>query len=347
MKKTMNRRKFIQVTSTSALGAGLVLKSGCSVKGKNKVQVIEVVHPGAVTQGRKIDQDKVRGMVQKGMRALTGTERYWSKFIKPEDRVGLKINTLGRPVLYTHHELIQAVIEELTDYGVKENNIIVWDRYESHMVKCDFEINATGEGVQVYGTETLEEGQNHFDTNLVFPSELDNPERRKKDFGTDSAFSKIFTQECDKIINLAILKDHRLSAVTLCLKNLAYGLSDNNSRFHGPEHIGPFISDFCNHPLVKKKVVLHMIDGLEGCFDKGPAPGTEDVLFTPNTLWLGTDPVALDAVGFKVIEKKRKEKGLPSFEEAGRPIDHIEMAAEKGVGISNLDQIAIKSIHLT
>ena len=347
MRKKINRREFIKKSSTSALSAGIFLKSGLTVRPKEKSRVVEVLHPDAVSQGREIDQIKVREMLRKGMKTLTGSDHPWAQFIKSDDRVGLKINALGRPVLYTHHELIQAVVEELTDYGVKENNIIVWDRYESHMVTCDFELNISDKGVQVYGTETLEEGKNHFDTDFVYTSEFDNPERRSKERGIDSLFSSIFTKECDKVINMAILKDHRLSAVTLCLKNLAYGLSDNNARFHGPKHIGPFISDFCNYPMVKNKVVLHMIDGLEGCFDKGPAPGSEETLFTPGALWLGTDPVALDAVGFKVIEKKREEKSLPTFQEAGRPVDHIELAAKKGVGVSDLDQIEIESIGLT
>ncbi len=347
MKKNMNRREFIKKSSTSALGAGIVLKSGLSSMPKEKSRVVEVFHPKAVSQGRKIDQSKVGEMLQKGMKTLTGSDNPWKQFIKPTDRVGLKINTLGRPVLYTHHELIQALIQELTEYGVKENNIIVWDRYEKHMVNSDFEIKTSGKGVQVYGTETLEEGKNYFDPDFVYTSDFDNPERRSKERGIDSLFSSIFTKACDKVINMAILKDHSLSAVTLCLKNLAYGLSDNNARFHGPDHIGPFISDFCNHPMVKKKVVLHMIDGLEGCYDKGPAPGSDETLFTSNTLWVGTDPVALDTVGFQVIEKKRKEKGLPSFKEAGRPVDHIELAAKKGLGVSNIDQIKLERIQLT
>ena len=127
---------------------------------------------------------------------------------------------------------------------------------------------------------------------------------------------------------------------------MAYGVCENNARFHGPEHIGPFISEFCTHPLLKKKVILHMIDGLEGCFNRGPIPRNKIDLFTPKTLWFGTDPVALDTVGRRIIENERKIHGLPSLEEAGRPVDHIELTAEKGVGTCKLGEIELKKIRL-
>jgi uncharacterized protein (DUF362 family) len=304
--------------------------------------VIEIVHPRAVSESREVDQTVVRAMLRQGVKNLTGLENPWAKFFKPADRIGLKINTLGRPVLFMHHELINALIEELLDFGVNENNIIVWDRWEGHMVRSRFNLNRSDEGVRYFGTEGSEEHSNLHDSAVVYKSEMDNPERREKDLGTVSPFSQIFTRYCDKIVNMAILKDHGYVGVTLCLKNLAYGITANNSRFHGKEHIGPFISDVCTHPLIKKKVVLHLIDGLEGCYDDGPVPGTLDVLFTPKTLWLGTDPVALDMVGRRVIEDKRMERGLPSFGKAGRPNDHIELAAKRKVGVAGLNHAMVE-----
>jgi uncharacterized protein (DUF362 family) len=347
MSKKINRREFIKKGSSAALGVGLALKSGLSLdkKALEESKVVEITHPEAVSDSRKVDKTIVREMLQQGMKALTGSQRPWAQFIKPGDRIGLKINTLGRPLLFTHHELIQAVTEELMDFGVKENNIIVWDRWEPHMKDCQFNFNTSGAGVRCYGTETFGKSLDRIDPGVVYESEYDDPGRREDD-GTISRFSKIFTQECNKIINMAILKNHEYAGVTLCLKNLAFGLCNNNERFHGPEHIGPFISDFCAFPLVKKKIALHMIDGLEACYENGPVPRNPRVFFTPKTLWLGTDPVALDTIGFQVIEAKRKEKGLPPLNQTGRPTDHIELAAKKGVGINNLNRIKLEKINL-
>jgi len=346
MKNKINRREFIKKSSSAVVGAGIALNSRMYIGAEpGKSRIVEVMHSGVVKDKRKVDVQAVKEMISIGIKTLTGSKNPWKQFIKPEDRVGLKINTLGRPMLYTHHELIQAIADELLDIGVKEKNIIIWDRFEGHMKNSNFKFNNTGVGIQCYGTNSREKGVSRNDMNVFYESSFDNPGKRDNN-GTISPFSKIFTQDCNKIINMAILKDHTLSGVTLCLKNLAYGVCNNNNRFHGKEHIGPFISGFCAMPQIKEKVVLHIIDGLEACFDKGPVPSSPNVLYTPKTLWLGTDPVALDAVGFQAIDAKRKDKGLPPLSQTGRPVDHIKLAAQKGIGTDDLGKIKIDKIKL-
>ncbi len=337
MNTRISRRTFIKETSELALVTGMALKPS-RAENAPQSRVIEVYNPGAVS-GRQVNKPVVSSMLKQGMESLTGSSVPWSKFIDKNDRVGLKINTLGRPVLYTHHELIQVVIEELRAIGVKDDNIIVWDRHEAQMEACNFVLNLKG-GVRTFGTERSSLHEDYFDPKVAYTSEFDEPERRK-DGRVDSWMSTIFTQMCDKVINMAIIKDHGISGVTLCLKNLAYGLTENNSRFHGREYIGTFISEYCAMPIVREKVVLHMIDGLEGCYDQGPKPGNASVLFSPMKLWLGTDPVALDTVGYQVINQERKDRGIEPLEATGRPLDHIELAGKKGAGVSDMNRIQI------
>ncbi len=350
MSGKMNRREFIVKGSSVVIGAGLAANAG-HVFGRPAAdagmgRVIEVVGPGAVLADRKVDTAIARKMLRRGMEALTGSSNPWAKFLSASDRVGLKINTLGRPLLYTHHELIAAMVAELSDFGIKENSIFVWDRFETQMRDCKFEFNTSDRGVRVYGTDSIDEYVRRYDPDIAYISDLDNPDQRQ-DGSTASRLSSIFTRDCDKVINMAILKDHGMSGVTLTLKNLAYGLCDNNRRFHGPKHIGPFIADFCARPDVRKKVVLHLVDGLEACYDLGPAPKNPKVIYAANTLWLGTDPVALDAVGRAAIDAKRKQEGLVAIRETGRAWDHIELAAQKGVGIADLEKIKIEKIGLS
>lgn len=330
------------------LGAGVALQSGLKLGAQDPplAKVVEVKHSEAVQSERLLDGEIVRTMLREGMERLTSSEKPWARFISPGDRIGLKINTLGRPLLFTHHELIQAVVDELREFGIEENNILVWDRFEKHMEDCEFEFNTSGEGVRCYGTISTDEMiSDRLDRDVVFSSAHDNPEKREEG-GTDSYFSKIFTQECDKIINMPILKDHGLCGVTLSLKNIAYGLCENNARFHGPDHIGPFIADFCALPEVNKKVVLHILDGLEACYDRGPRPRNLRSLFTPKRIWLSSDPVALDAVGLEVIQSERKSRAYRTLQEEGRPVDHIDLAEKKGVGVSDRKRIELDKIEL-
>jgi uncharacterized protein (DUF362 family) len=353
MKSKMNRREFMVRTSSTILGAGLAAKSGIGLETgpAASARVIEVYHAGAVPERRRVDQEVVAEMIRSGMRKLTGKESPWGEFLKPGDRVGLKINTLGRPLLFTHHELIRAMIGELTAFGIRENNLIVWDRWEHHMTASGFKLNASDKGVRCYGTEGRGVSRRRIDPDVVYVSDVDNAGERED--GTASRFSSIFTKECDKIINMAVLKDHSTSGYTLCLKNLAFGVCDNNNRFHKSDCIGPFIAGFCAHPLVREKVVLHLVDGLEACYDLGPVPDNPRVIFAPKTIWFGTDPVALDAVTYPVIDAKRVAMGLPRLKDSAaydggmRPVDHIDLAAAKGVGIRDLARIKVEKADLS
>lgn len=331
--KEINRREFIIKGTTIALGTGIMMKTGFGFPSAlPKSHVVEVFHPDAVGQNRLVEEFIVRNMLHRGLVNLTGKETNpLSEFIKPENVVGLKINCLGRAMLYTHKELINAMISELKSIGVKENNIIVWDRFHHHMTSCGFVMNDTAEGVRYMATEQRDPAVTYFDPEYVYRSDSDEAGRRD-DNGNESRFSSLFTTTCDKIINLAILKDHALAGITLCLKNIAYGICNNNARFHGPEYIGEFIADVYSLPEVREKIVLNIVDGLEGCYNNGPVPSYEEDLFTPNKIWLSRDPVALDSIGLEVIEAKRAEMGYPPLAEIRPGTNHIELAAETGLG---------------
>jgi uncharacterized protein (DUF362 family) len=345
----ISRREFVIKGTTVALGTGIMLKSGFGINLSplKKSKVVEVFHPEAVKEKRVVNQAVVRHMLKQGLESLTGIKNNpLTKFINPGDTVGLKINCLGRPMLYTHHELINAMIAELKEIGVKENNILVWDRHGTHMTSCSFVMNDTTAGVRCFATEMPINGVFHFDPEYVYKSDFDNPENRSRD-GNVSHFSSIFTKQCDKVINMAILKDHGLAGVTICLKNISYGICNNNGRFHGPDHISTYITDIYSRVEVKEKIVLNLVDGLEACFESGPTPRNPEMLFTPKTLWLGTDPVALDSIGLDVIEAKREEKGYPALKEIRRTIDHIEMSARAGVGTNKKEEIEVVKIDMS
>ena len=177
MKSRMNRRDFIKKGYSTLVGMGIVLESDLKQRATptKKSRVVEITHPKAVSAGRKVDVSIVKEMLQKGINILTNAEKPWSRFVKPNDRVGLKINTLGRPMLFTHHELIQVVAEELVEFGVEENNIIVWDRHETHMKDSNFTFNTSDRGIRCYGTEALDNTQDRFDKEMTYKSDFDDP----------------------------------------------------------------------------------------------------------------------------------------------------------------------------
>ena len=51
---------------------------------------------------------------------------------------------------------------------------------------------------------------------------------------------------------------------------------------------------------------------------------------------MGQDPVAVDSIGLKVINEKRIEKNLKSFN-----VKYLKWAEEEGLGINNSDYIEL------
>ena len=51
-------------------------------------------------------------------------------------------------------------------------------------------------------------------------------------------------------------------------------------------------------------------------------------------------------MGRAAIDAKRKQEGLVPIRETGRAWDHIELAAEKGLGVADLEKIRIERVEL-
>ena len=104
-------------------------------------------------------------------------------------------------------------------------------------------------------------------------------------------------------------------------------------------------------PVIRKKCVLHIMDGIKGVFQGGPAASRPDWTWENNALFFATDPVAMDHVAWRYVDAKRKEKGLPPVAAVGRtgldPLktegfdirqpQHIPLAAHLGLGIFDFD----------
>jgi uncharacterized protein (DUF362 family) len=153
--------------------------------------------------------------------------------------------------------------------------------------------------------------------------------------GKYSYFSKIVTRDVTKIINIPILKNAG-ATVTLCLKNLAYGSVSNTARLHQQLWSETCAEVPCFEPL-RDKVVLNIVDGLKGCYNGGP--GANPQFFTEyNTVLVGTDPVAMDRIGYEIVLKKRREEKIQK-EESRRGRIFMDLAQNYGLGQANLEKI--------
>ncbi len=305
-----------------------------------KSKVIAVKNSGIMSSG-KPDPEIVQRMTNEGIFTLTGKKTVadaWRTFFTPDDIVGIKINPIGGVKLSTRTEVVNAIIFGLKAAGVKENNIIIWDRFSYHLITAGFPLNKGSSGVRCYGSEPTA----GYDKEIYYKS-LDDDYTLRQDDGARSLFSTIVTQHVTAIINVPVMKDHGIAGVTLCLKNLAFGAVNNTQRFHPtPYFCDPASAEICAHPVLRDKVRLHIVDALQACFEGGPAGMKTWTMWNEERLFFGTDPVAIDRIGLEIIDRKRKENNYPSVFQKAK---HIATGEKMGLGVYDRNNIDFVDIN--
>jgi len=334
----ISRRDFIKgaaVTGAGIYGAAVLpLEALAATDGRSRLVIVSsnkvLVDPagnvktvsklGMASVGEvdtSVDQSVLNSMVAKGMQALTGASSEaaaWKKLFKPSDVVGIKVNTLFRVNASTHPEVVASIIAGLKLAGVKEENIIVWDRNDRELNQGGFVVNRTGKGVACYGTEGEYE-----------------PEPTKQG-SFNGKLSRILTEKITALINVPILKDHSISGVTCAMKN-HFGTHHNPSAHHG-NNCDPFLADLNSVPAIKDKTRLIVTDALKPLAQGGPGYNAQ-YAWECRSILVSADPVAMDYQGWQIIEAQRKVFGLKPFAESGRPTKFIETAASLGLGTND------------
>jgi hypothetical protein len=146
----------------------------------------------------------------------------------------------------------------------------------------------------------------------------------------------------DSIINVRPLRTHYLSGVSGCMKNLIM-FSKSQRKWH-PNSCGD-LGLLQNLPAVKGRLRLHILAALTPQFHgRGPHHYSRRYVWNYKGLIVGTDVVAVDAIGLKLLMAKRTEvlgaaKALPPVPK------HIEIA-DKVHGLGNSDLAKIDLIKL-
>jgi hypothetical protein len=324
-----------------------------SMPGRFPGRVVEVVHSACSAGGKPIFK-ATDEMLRKAMLELTGASNVsdaWRMFVSPADRIGLKVNPVAGKLLSTSLEIVMSMTGQLIEAGIPKNQILIWDRREEDLNEVGFK-SVDFNGIAIRGTEVKDKSGSFFDKEGKLYSEamIDKAWFYWADVETKydaetlpymvnegkfSYFSKLVTQEMDKIINIPVLKNAG-SSVTLSLKNLAYGTITNTGRLH-KDLWAETCAEVCAFPPLRDKVVLNIIDGIKGCYQGGPAANPQFITEF-KTILAATDPVAIDRIGYEIILKKRIEEKIQKEENpAGRKF--LELASALELGISDLAKI--------
>ena len=279
------------------------------------------------TAGSSLDSAELAKLLDRGMQAAFNCDsplEAWKKVVRPGEVVGLKVNCLGGRGNATHPELVEAISERLRQAGITE--IVVWDRQNADLERARYKIVERGSGLRCFGNDTL-----------GFEDDLSS-------FGqAGSRVCRTLTQVCDAVINLPVLKDHGIAGVTLALKSM-FGAIHNPNKYHSNAG-DPYVADVFALPPVRQKVRLHICDAINGQYEGGPS-------YMPQWMWpfngllVARDPVALDYVGWKILEKKRSEMGAKSFAELHREPHYILTAADPAHRLGTCDPKRIEQVEI-
>ena len=104
----------------------------------------------------------------------------------------------------------------------------------------------------------------------------------------------------------------------------------------------------CAFPPLRDKVVLNIMDGLRGQYDRGPVPAPQFV-WPLERLYVASDPVAMDSVGFDVLLAKQIEAGRLPADKAERGQEEALRAGrggEPGTGVHRDGPIETRTVVL-
>ena len=360
MPQPVSRRRFLRHASQGVVGMGIALggitsatrdafaqlgrQPGAPPGEMIEEQLTPLVEASSekVWNGEILDEQIVSEMIDRAMMKLTGLDsakETWKDFILPTDIVGIKINPLAGKQLSTHRIVVDKIIDGLHGVGVLANQIIIWDRFESHLINAGYEINQSDQGVRCFASDSEGVG---YDDEVFYETEKDVAVRRENDSAL-SRYTKILTKELTVVINVPVMKHHGIAGVSGCLKNLAFGSVDNTHRFHSnPINCNPAIADIFAHTVLKDKVVLNIVDGLLAAFDGGPTYDPDGV-WQYGSILVSQDPVALDQIIYQTIEEKRKELELSPLSRISK---YIRSASRMDLGTNDLDEVDYQEVKV-
>src|ERR1700733_15812308 len=95
----------------------------------------------------------------------------------------------------------------------------------------------------------------------------------KDDRNLRSHLGLVVTRRVNKLVMLPVVKDHGSAGVTGALKNMSHGLVNNVARSHSTPDTNAcnqFIPQVVAHPILRKKCVLQIMDGIRAVYQGGP-----------------------------------------------------------------------------
>ena len=316
--------------------------------------IVYAVHNPASIKDYKTNPRVVHEMVDRLVLAATGqpdVAKAWGSLVSPKDRVGIKISAAGGELFTTHHDVVNAIVDGLVAAGHPRSSIIVWDRSLGGIKDAGYQA-----GIDAYQLRAITP-RDGYDPKAIVSAplmgqliwgDLDYLEARRIPFLFDtdntsnvSHFSKIVSTEVNKIINVPVMSISETNGIAGCIYNMTIPNIDNWRRFaQGSRFGGESLAEIYANPLIAKKVVFNLMDGLIAQYAGGPQSQPNYAMHHA-TLYASKDPVALDVIALKRLEQWRARASLPVI---GNLAAYLDSAGQLGLGNSASNRIEVKNI---
>jgi uncharacterized protein (DUF362 family) len=296
-------------------------------------RVVKVKKEGCLEANRLFPKaDDAKEMLRRALQELTGQAdmaEATKSFLHPQDKVCVKVNGIALQNMATNRELVLPFLEAMVAAGVPPANITVLEQYPGFMNGTRINGRNVPAGVSVAW---------HVNNDATMDwRDIPGTQRHTK-------FVRAVT-ESTALVNFALIKDHSICGYTGALKNMTHGCSVNPQDFHD-HHASPQIALLSAQDILRTRLRLCIIDGFKVMAHGGPLYKHPEYVTPHEAVYVSTDPVALDALGWDIVEKARAGFGLKSLVAEGREPAYIRAAADLGVGIADRSKITLREITL-
>jgi uncharacterized protein (DUF362 family) len=309
------------------------------------------VHDPGSIKDYKTNPRVVREMVNRLVLAATGQSdvaKAWASLVSADDKVGIKICAAGGDLFTTHHDIVNAIVDGLVAAGHPRSSIIVWDRSLGGIKGAGYRPGIDGYQLQAIAPHDgydpkavlsapligkLVWGDSEYVGNITKEPILSDTDNTSN----VSHFSKILSTE----VNVPVMSISETNGIAGCIYNMTIPNIDNWRRFAQGSRFGAeSLAEIYSNPLIAKKVVFNLMDGLMAQYAGGPQPQPNYALHHA-TLYASRDQVALDAVALKRLEEWRVRASLRAI---GPLAAYVEFASQLGLGNSASNRIEVKNI---
>ena len=216
---------------------------------------------------------------------------------------------------------------------------LIWGDSEFNYGSNDDLTQAASDAVRghsLYGSDSVGDNFNDTDSLLNTTAPLTS---------NKSHFARLVTTICTKIVNVPVLTDNPYTGINGCMATLALGCVDNNRRFQGdPSYGDPAIAEILSNPILRRKVVVHIMDAMIAQYAGGPR---FNPVFTRQIggIYVSRDPVAIDAIVLQRLERFRTESNSGRLDPIGKAAVHVHGGVDLNLGTDDASRIQLVRVE--